>query len=87
MSIIDDRLDSSFSDATNKIKGLEAKLVHLDVLGGSVAEMKGCIKETFDRLDTSTLEYAGTDASPRTLSDTNHRRVDSNAACLPTKAH
>ncbi len=65
MSIIDDRLSSLLSDVTNKIKGLEANIENLNTLAGAVEEMKECLKEIHYRLDTSTLDEEGTDASPK----------------------
>ncbi len=69
------------------MKGLEIKLENLDALTGSVDGMKGCLKEIQDQLGPSTLEEEGADASSKTLYATKHRRVDSNAACLPAQAH
>ncbi len=83
MSIIDDRLNSFFSDVNNNIKGLETKLERLDALSGSIEGKKGGFKEILNRLDSSTLGEEGNDASPKTLNTMKHRLLDSKPACSP----
>ncbi len=59
MSSIDDRQSSFLSELTNKIKQVEVRLEGLDVLASNFEEIKGFLKATIDRLNTSDLKKEG----------------------------